>query len=317
MAYITGAGTVPGAAADLLAAGLNMNLGGWRLSPGASEIERCLIRWLASAFGLPAEGGRPDRLGRRHGQLHRAEGGPRPPAGVRGPAPRRRRRRARWPSTRARRCTSRPTAPWTCSGSGPTRSARIPVDGDYRMRMDALADAMRTDRAAGVRPLIVVATARHGRDRFHRSAARDRRPLPGRGPVDARRRRVRRPGRPVGRPAAAARRHRARGLDRLRPAQVDVHAPLGRLRPGARRAAAPGRVPGRGELRPRGRGARRARGGLRAARRAVQPGLPGAEDLGVAAGARPARVLGADRARRGAREVPGGPRRGARLASSS
>ena len=29
MAYITGSGTVPGAAADLLAAGLNMNVGGW------------------------------------------------------------------------------------------------------------------------------------------------------------------------------------------------------------------------------------------------------------------------------------------------
>ena len=57
MAYITGAGTVPGAAADLLASGINMNLGGWRLSPGASEIERCLIRWFTGAFGLPAEAG--------------------------------------------------------------------------------------------------------------------------------------------------------------------------------------------------------------------------------------------------------------------
>ncbi len=31
MAYITGAGTVPGAVADLLAAGVNMNLGSWAL----------------------------------------------------------------------------------------------------------------------------------------------------------------------------------------------------------------------------------------------------------------------------------------------
>src|SRR5689334_11570081 len=57
MAYITGAGTVPGAAADLLASGINMNLGGWRLSPAGSEIERALIRWLASAFGLPPGSG--------------------------------------------------------------------------------------------------------------------------------------------------------------------------------------------------------------------------------------------------------------------
>ena len=34
MAYITGSGTVPGAAADLLAAALNQNVGAWRLSPG-------------------------------------------------------------------------------------------------------------------------------------------------------------------------------------------------------------------------------------------------------------------------------------------
>ncbi len=38
-AYISGAGTVPGAAADLLAAGLNANAGGWRLAPAAVEIE--------------------------------------------------------------------------------------------------------------------------------------------------------------------------------------------------------------------------------------------------------------------------------------
>src|SRR6266498_3336735 len=44
MAYISGAGTVPGAPADLLAAGLNMNAGGWRLAPSATEIELALVR---------------------------------------------------------------------------------------------------------------------------------------------------------------------------------------------------------------------------------------------------------------------------------
>src|ERR671923_1499892 len=39
MAYISGAGTVPGAAADLIAAALNQNAAGFRLSPGASTIE--------------------------------------------------------------------------------------------------------------------------------------------------------------------------------------------------------------------------------------------------------------------------------------
>jgi len=53
MAYISGAGTVPGAAADLVAAAINQNVGGWRLSPGATEIELHLMRWFAARLGLP------------------------------------------------------------------------------------------------------------------------------------------------------------------------------------------------------------------------------------------------------------------------
>ena len=57
MAYISGSGTVPGAAADLLAAGLNPNVGGWSLSPAATELELHLMRWLADRFGLPEGAG--------------------------------------------------------------------------------------------------------------------------------------------------------------------------------------------------------------------------------------------------------------------
>ena len=57
LAYISGSGTVPGAAADLLAAGLNPNVGGWSLSPGATELELHLMRWMAERFGLPTGAG--------------------------------------------------------------------------------------------------------------------------------------------------------------------------------------------------------------------------------------------------------------------
>src|SRR2546423_14755536 len=57
LAYITGPGTGPGMAADLLAAGLNQNAGGWRLGPAATEIELHLTRWFAERFGLPAGSG--------------------------------------------------------------------------------------------------------------------------------------------------------------------------------------------------------------------------------------------------------------------
>jgi glutamate/tyrosine decarboxylase-like PLP-dependent enzyme len=57
MAYVVGAGTVPGPVADLLAAAINQNPGGWRLAPAAVEIELRLTRWLAGRFGLPAGAG--------------------------------------------------------------------------------------------------------------------------------------------------------------------------------------------------------------------------------------------------------------------
>lgn len=57
MGYVSGSGTVPGAAADLLAAALNNNLGGWRLSPGLSALEQHLLRWFADGIGLPATAG--------------------------------------------------------------------------------------------------------------------------------------------------------------------------------------------------------------------------------------------------------------------
>ena len=52
LAYIVGGGTVPGAIADLVAAGINQNLGGWRLSPGATEIELHLVRFFADQFAM-------------------------------------------------------------------------------------------------------------------------------------------------------------------------------------------------------------------------------------------------------------------------
>jgi len=57
MAYVSGPGTVPGVAGDLIAAAVNQNVGGWRLSPAASEIEIQLTRWLAVQYGLPASSG--------------------------------------------------------------------------------------------------------------------------------------------------------------------------------------------------------------------------------------------------------------------
>jgi aromatic-L-amino-acid decarboxylase len=52
-AYVSGAGTVPGAVADLLASAINQNSGGFRLSPAGTEIEQHLMRWFAHRLGMP------------------------------------------------------------------------------------------------------------------------------------------------------------------------------------------------------------------------------------------------------------------------
>lgn len=55
--YITASATPIGALGDLLAAAVNPNLGGWQLSPIATEIEAQTVRWIAELIGYPAGSG--------------------------------------------------------------------------------------------------------------------------------------------------------------------------------------------------------------------------------------------------------------------
>ena len=58
MGYITSSAAPIGAMADLLAASVNPNVGGWTLSPVATEIEMQTIRWIAELIGYtPTSGG--------------------------------------------------------------------------------------------------------------------------------------------------------------------------------------------------------------------------------------------------------------------
>jgi glutamate/tyrosine decarboxylase-like PLP-dependent enzyme len=55
--FITSSAAPIGALADLLAATVNPNVGGWYLSPVASEIEAQTIRWIAQLIGFPSDCG--------------------------------------------------------------------------------------------------------------------------------------------------------------------------------------------------------------------------------------------------------------------
>jgi len=158
MAYISGAGTVPGAAADLLAAGLNQNVGAWMLSPALTEIELKLTRTFASWFGMPetaggilvSGGAMANFVGlkiardRKAGWDVRARGvAVGPPLAV-------------YMSTETHVVSSRAA---DMLGLGTDAVRKIPVDEAYRIRMPELREAIARDRAAGVRPIAVVASA--------------------------------------------------------------------------------------------------------------------------------------------------------------
>jgi aromatic-L-amino-acid decarboxylase len=158
MGYITGAGTVPGAAADLLASAVNQNVGGYCVSPGATEIEVALTRWLAARFGLGAgalgmfvTGGSIATFVALKVARDAACGWSTRARGVRDLPP-----LAIYRSAEAHLAADRA---WDMLGLGTDLVRHVPVDRDYAMDVTELARAIERDSAAGIRPAAVIATA--------------------------------------------------------------------------------------------------------------------------------------------------------------
>jgi aromatic-L-amino-acid/L-tryptophan decarboxylase len=55
--FVNGSGTMIGTLAEALAASVNMNPGGWKPAPSATEIERRTVSWIAEMIGFPADCG--------------------------------------------------------------------------------------------------------------------------------------------------------------------------------------------------------------------------------------------------------------------
>jgi glutamate/tyrosine decarboxylase-like PLP-dependent enzyme len=159
LAYISGAGTVPGAAADLLAAGLNMNVGGWQLSPCATEIELEFARWFATdVFGLPpgaggiltSGGAMANFIALKAARDHRAGWNVRAQGVAAGPP------LVLYLSTETHVVSDRAA---DMLGIGMENVRHVVVDEGYRMRVDELVAEIERDRAEGRRPFAVVGTA--------------------------------------------------------------------------------------------------------------------------------------------------------------
>ncbi|HYP24303.1 MAG TPA: pyridoxal-dependent decarboxylase [Actinomycetota bacterium] len=157
LAYVVGAGTPHGAVADLVAGAINQNVGGWRLGPGATEMELHLTSWFARAFGMPEGAGGLVTSGGSMANFvglkvarDRALGLDVRVDGIGGA------RLTAYTSGEVHFATTRAA---DMLGLGSAAVRRIPFDDRYKVDMAELREAIRRDRADGFTPFAVVATA--------------------------------------------------------------------------------------------------------------------------------------------------------------
>ena len=158
-AYFAISGSGPGVLAEFLTAALNVQAMLWRTSPAATELEEVALGWLRQLLGLPDtfEGVIYDTAS--VSSLHALAAA----------------RELAVPDVRARGLAGRTDVPplsvyvseqahssidkaVITLGLGHQAVRRVPTDSAYRLRPGALASAIDRDRAAGRRPLAVVAT---------------------------------------------------------------------------------------------------------------------------------------------------------------
>jgi aromatic-L-amino-acid decarboxylase len=154
MGWVQGGGTPVGMLAEMLAAGLNANVGGRDQVP--LEVERQVTEWMRGVFGFPAGASgvfvtgtsvanflavvvaRDACLGNARRQ------------GVRGPT------LTAYASEAAHGCLARAL---DLAGLGSEALRLVAMDERHRVRVDALEAAIAADRAAGCMPFLVIGTA--------------------------------------------------------------------------------------------------------------------------------------------------------------
>lgn len=146
--YVPGGGLFHAALADFIAAGVNKYAGFASAAPGAARLENQTVRWLADAVGYPDEALGVLTSGGSIATLT-ALVAARDAAGASGPG-------ALYLTDFTHHCVDKALHVIGCGGL-PTR--RVATDARTRMDVEALAEAVRRDRAQGVRPWLVVASA--------------------------------------------------------------------------------------------------------------------------------------------------------------
>ena len=158
LAYVLGPPNGIAPYAEAVAATINQNCNFWQLSPAASVIERSVLAWLGDVVGFPSTaggiltgGGSLATLTGLATALHDRAPDFRATGLQGGGAP-----LVVYTSEEAHRSVDKAAV---VLGLGIDHVRHVPTDDRYRMRVDALAEAVAADRRAGLRPFCVVATS--------------------------------------------------------------------------------------------------------------------------------------------------------------
>lgn len=152
LGYIAGGGIYPGALGDYLAAVTNRYAGVHYAGPGAVHVENLLLRWMCGLVGYPASALGTLTSG---GSIANLVGivAARDAKGVRA---RDVERSVIYLTDQTHHCVKKAVA---IAGLAEAPLRAIPMDARYRMDVGALRTAIAADRAAGLSPFLLVASA--------------------------------------------------------------------------------------------------------------------------------------------------------------
>jgi aromatic-L-amino-acid decarboxylase len=156
--YVVGSPAPLGALGDLLASIIDPNVGGYVLAPIATEIERQSVRWIAELLGYDPDCGGLLVSGGNMANFVGFLAGRRAVLG-----PDFRKDGVAGAGRVAVYCTDE-THTWIDKaadlfGHGADTVRKVPLDAHYRMDVAALRRMLREDRAAGLRPIMVIGNA--------------------------------------------------------------------------------------------------------------------------------------------------------------
>ena len=150
LAYIPGGGLFHAAVADLIADATNRYVGVWVAAPGLVQLEENVIQWFCAMLGLPPGAGGILTTGGSLANLVAVVTARRerlPPDFLRGVV---------YASEEAHHSVRKAAL---LAGLLPERVRAIPTDARFRLRVDALSEAIAADRAQGLSPFLIVASA--------------------------------------------------------------------------------------------------------------------------------------------------------------